>query len=834
MAGLGQYAGSFASGFGQRMDYWREEDKKLSKQHKDAVDAIHQFARNNPYATQKDLENYASKSGVPDWQNVLGKGGYERLANHLQQERDYKRTTRENAATTFANQLTTFDQSQDKYFTELKLQEHEIFKKEMDRRLGASPFLKIPMSEDKIGEIATATAKFLSGRHPQLNFDEVRELYDYKSRLQQRAQNRQDKATAAARLIETMIAENPSKYSQPGEIEKLRKEVREANRFGPEVELISDERARQIQAAASEAQATVNFENQTQMRQKLHALLQKHSLSWTEADTQLDGRAWEDAKQVLRDMGIDEAKQEVFLSAFNPTRLKQEAEEAWLSSKSTQISNLAKQYRTVEELMVGLGARGYQLSQRTTDWLDGQIKANAHARRQNREKYIIEEIAFQFGNVRDTYHNVMRGDTEDFEAWRAEINNAKGSAWGEISMKEILQAIYRVEIKTLQTELKAAKQIMINNNGYDSSVDLNTTGRSEAIAQQLNKLQEELIYSVIDHDLIHHSGSVSALAEYIRKNNILADPTQQVNLYTQATKLMARIMADPNNSAVLIAQTPEEKNRLEQWKQYEIAGGLLDNPGGHISDLRKDINGDSKKPMFTGIQANLDNLVKHYQEGSWNIGDQRQALANLSKDKEKLRKQIRAEEVLLETYGSGLSQKHYTEMLGLIKNAQEMYVKITAQIDAAGGETGKKQGEVTDKSGLSVDTQSFDLNSFLSKIKTKADAMEEYRETAYRRDDIYRGTVSLGVQKARDQMEKDERFLKQLNNMIATYQAGRQMAGRPNVPLLEILGKEGVEEFKRVRDRDYNAIIDQSIISRKEVSSNSIFGDRGIYDRPIP
>ena len=801
MAGLGQYAGSFAAGFGQGMDDWREEDKKLSKQHKDAVDAIYQFARNNPQATQKDLENYASKIGVPDGENVLGEGGYERLANHLQQERNYKRTTRENAATTFANQLTTFDQGQDKYFTELKLQEHEIFKKEMDRRLGASPFLKIPMSEDKIGEIATATAKFLSDRHPQMNFDKVRELYDSTSRLQQRAQNRQTKATAAARLIETMIAENPSKYSQPGEIEKLRKEVREANRFGPEVELISDERARQIQAAASEAQATLNFGNQTQNRQKLHALLQTHSLSWTEADTQLGGRAWEDAKQVLRDMGIDGAKQDVFLSAFNPTRLKQETEEAWMSDKSTQISNLAKQYGTVEGLMVGLGGRHLQLSQQTIDWINSQIQVNAPAREQNRDNFIINQMARKFANPRTVYHNVMQGNTKEFDAWIEELNNAK-STWGEVSREDILQIIHINQYAALRAELGADYAKLGNPYDQDRTPDMVSIVKSEGASQQLNELQQELLYTVINFDLINDKKSVSALAERIRKNNILADTTQPVNMLKQAEQLMTQVRADPN-SAITIARTREEEHKIKEEKRIKTATDFLADPGGHISDFENDISGNSEKPMFGGIQADLDNLAKQSKQGDWSIGWQRQALANLRGESAKLREQIEAEQILLKRYGSGLPQRHYTEMQDNIKNAQKKRDAIVQRINEAEKSIGENQTKVTEESGLVVDARTFDLASLLGKIQTKWDTLDE--EISSRQSNvsyvISDADIDAGVRMVENQMKDDKRILEEINNKI-------KAAGSPNVPLVEIIGEEGVQQYIAIRDRNYNAIID--------------------------
>ena len=830
MAGLGQYAGSFAAGFGQGLDDWREEDKKLSEQHKDAVDAIYQFARNNPQATQKDLENYASKSGVIDWKNLLGPTGFVDLAAELQRKRDlaqeevdYRKLERKNAATTFANQLTVFNQSQDKHFTQLKLDEHKLFMEEMEKRLGFQKFMAQPMSDDQIKAIADAIEIDLSNKYPQMDFSDDRANYDYQSRLQKRAQTRQDKATRAAAYIEEAVAENPNKYSQAGELDKLREEVRKANGFGPEVKLITDERARKIVNAAAEAEVLSNFENQKQRRQKLYALLEKHSLSWTEADAQLGGRAGEDAQQALRDMGIiDEVKQEVFLSAFNPTRLKQEAEEAWMSDNSKEISNLAKQYGTVEGLMVGLGGRGYQFSQQTIDWINGQIQVNAPARRQNRDNFVLNQMARKFANPRTVYHNVMRGDTEDFEAWIEELNNAK-STWGEISKEDILQIIYINQFTALQAELGEDYTKLGNTYDQASIPDMVSIVKSEGLSQQLNELQQELLYTAINFDLINDKKSVSALAEYIRKNDFLADTTQPVNMLKQAEQLMAQVRADPN-SAVTIAQTREEIHKIKEEKRIKTATDFLADPGGHISDFEDDINGNSEKPMFGGIQADLDNLAKQSKQGDWSIGWQRQALANLRRESEELREQIVAEQILLKKYGSGLPQKHYTEMQNNIKNAQKKRDAIVQRINEAEKSIGENQIKVTEESGLLVDARTFDLTSLLGKIQTKWDTIEE--DISRRQPNvsyvISDTDIGVGVRMAEDQMKEDKRILEEMNNKI-------KAAGSPDLPLVEIpgIGEEGVRQYIEIRDRDYNTTIVPRSRSRSpmEQLESSLRGD---------
>ena len=742
MAGLGQYAGSFASGFGQRMDYWREEDKKLSKQHQED-------ARFKQWEIEK--------------------------ANDAEDRN-----------------------------TTLRTQEHDLFKRELEERLSKHEFLKQPgMTPEQIRGIAANTEKYLSNLYPQMDFTKVRETYDYKGRREQRALNWQTKATAATRLIENTITENPSKYSQPGEIKKLLADVGRQNGFASNVQLISDERARQLIAVASEAQATLDYENQTQRRQKLHALLQTHSLSWTEADTQLGGRAWEDAKQVLRDMGIDGAKQDVFLSAFNPTRLKQEAEEAWMSDKSTQISNLAKQYGTVEGLMVGLGGRHLQLSQQTIDWINGQIQVNAPAREQNRDNFIINQMARKFANPRTVYHNVMQGNTKEFDAWIEELNNAK-STWGEVSREDILQIIHINQYAALQAELGADYAKLGNTHDQASTPDMVSIVKSEGMSQQLNELQQELLYTVINFDLINDKKSVSALAERIRKNNILADTTQPVNMLKQAEQLMTQVRADPN-SAITIARTREEEHKIKEEKRIKIATDFLADPGGHISNFEDDINGNSEKPMFGGIQADLDNLAKQSKQGDWSIGWQRQALANLRGESEKLREQIVAEQILLKRYGSGLPQKHYTQMQNNIKNAQKKRDAIVQRINEAEKSIGENQTKVTEESGLLFDARTFDLASLLGKIQTKWDTLEE--EISSRQSNvsyvISDADIAVGVRMAEGRMQADKRILEEINNKI-------KAAGSPNLPLVEIpgIGPEGVRLIQEILDRDYNAIID--------------------------
>jgi hypothetical protein len=518
-------------------------------------------------------------------------------------------------------------------------------------------------------------------------------------------------------------------------------------------------------------------------------------------------------------------KQEVFLSAFNPTRLKQEAEEAWMADNSKKISNLAKQYGTVEGLMVGLGGRGYQLSQQTIDWINGQIQVNAPARGQNRDNFVLNQMARKFANPRTVYHNVMRGDTEDFEAWIEELNNAK-STWGEISKEDILQIIYINQFTALQAELGEDYTKLGNTYDQASIPDMVSIVKSEGLSQQLNELQQELLYSAINFGLINDRKSVSALAEYIRKNDLLADTTQPVNMLKQAEQLMAQVRADPN-SAVTIAQTREEIYKIKEEKRIKTATDFLDDPGGHISDFEDDINGNSEKPMFGGIQADLDNLAKQSKQGDWSIGWQRQALANLRRESEELREQIVAEQILLKKYGSGLPQKHYTEMQNNIKNAQKKRDAIVQRINEAEKSIGENQIKVTEESGLLVDARTFDLTSLLGKIQTKWDALEE--EISRRQPGVHHysdADIGAGVRMAKDQMEEDKRILEEINNKIIA-------AGSPNLPLVEIpgIGEEGVRQYIEIRDRDYNTTMDPGSrsLSPMERLESSLRGD----DRPL-
>lgn len=767
MAGLGQYAGSFAAGFGQGMDDWREEDKKLSKQHQED-------ARFKQWEIEK--------------------------ANDAEDRN-----------------------------TKLRTQEHDLFKKELEERLSKHKFLKQPgMTPEQIRGIAANTEEYLSNLYPQLDFTKVRETYDYKGRREQRALNWQTKATAATRLIENTITENPSKYSQQGEIKKLLADVGRQNGFDSNVQLISDERVRQLIAAAVKTEASRKAENQLKRQTDLRGQLEGQALFWDEAAMAApEGPAWQAAREALARLGItNPVEQGVYLESFNPTGMKSEAEAKWMSDKSTQISNAAKQYGTAKELIVGVGGSGYKLSQQTIDWINSQIQVNAPAREQNRDNFIINQMARKFANPRTVYHNVMGGDTKEFDAWVEELNNAK-STWGEISKEDILQIIYINQFTALRAELGADYAKLGNPYDQDRTPDMVSIVKSEGASQQLNELQQELLYSVINFDLINDKKSVSALAEHIRKNNILADTTQPVNMLKQAEQLMAQVRADPN-SAITIARTREEEHKIKEEKRIKTATDFLADPGGHISNFEDDINGDSEKPMFGGIQANLDNLAKQSKQGDWSIGWQRQALANLRGESAKLREQIVAEQILLKRYGSGLPQKHYTQMQDNIKNAQEKRDAIVQRINEAEKSIGENQTKVTEESGLLVDARTFDLASLLGKIQTKWDTLEE--EISSRQSNvsyvISDADINVGVRMVEDQMKEDKRILEEINNKI-------KAAGSPNLPLVEIpgIGEEGVQQYIEIRDRDYNTTIDPRSRSRspmKQLDSSL----RGDYRQP--
>ncbi len=770
MAGLGQYAGSFASGFGQRMDYWREEDKKLSKQH------------------QEDAR-------FKQWE------------------------------------IDTANKAEDRNTT-LRTQEHDLFKKELEERLSKHKFLKQPgMTPEQIRGIAANTEEYLSNLYPQLDFTKVRETYDYKGRREQRALNWQTKATAATRLIENTITENPSKYSQQGEIKKLLADVGRQNGFDSNVQLISDERVRQLIAAAVKTEASRKAENQLKRQTDLRGQLEGQALFWDEAAMAPEGPAWQAARAALARMDItNPVEQNVYLESFNPTGMKSEAEAKWMSDNSEQISNAAKQYGTAKELIVGVGGSGYKLSQQTIDWINSQIQVNAPAREQNRDNFIINQMARKFANPRTVYHNVMQDNTKEFDAWIEELNNAK-STWGEVSREDILQIIHINQYAALQAELGADYAKLGNPYDQATTPDMVSIVKSEGMSQQLNELQQELLYTVINFDLINDRKSVSALAEHIRKNNILADTTQPVNMLKQAEQLMAQVRADPN-SAITIAQTREEIHKIKEEKRIKTATDFLADPGGHISDFEDDINGNSEKPMFGGIQANLDNLAKQSKQGDWSIGEQRQALANLRGESAKLREQIEAEQILLKRYGSGLPQRHYTEMQDNIKNAQKKRDAIVQRINEAEKSIGENQTKVTEESGLLVDARTFDLASLLGKIQTKWDTLEE--EISSRQSNvsyvISDADIAVGVRMAEGRMQADKRILEEINNKI-------KAAGSPNLPLVEIpgIGPEGVRLIQEILDRDYNTTLAPGWRSRSPMKQleRSLRGDyrqQGNYD----
>ncbi len=770
MAGLGQYAGSFASGFGQRMDYWREEDKKLSKQH------------------QEDAR-------FKQWE------------------------------------IDTANKAEDRNTT-LRTQEHDLFKKELEERLSKHKFLKQPgMTPEQIRGIAANTEEYLSNLYPQLDFTKVRETYDYKGRREQRALNWQTKATAATRLIENTITENPSKYSQQGEIKKLLADVGRQNGFDSNVQLISDERVRQLIAAAVKTEASRKAENQLKRQTDLRGQLEGQALFWDEAAMAPEGPAWQAARAALARMDItNPVEQNVYLESFNPTGMKSEAEAKWMSDNSEQISNAAKQYGTAKELIVGVGGSGYKLSQQTIDWINSQIQVNAPAREQNRDNFIINQMARKFANPRTVYHNVMQDNTKEFDAWIEELNNAK-STWGEVSREDILQIIHINQYAALQAELGTDYAKLGNPHDQDRTPDMVSIVKSEGMSQQLNELQQELLYTVINFDLINDKKSVSALAEHIRKNNILADTTQPVNMLKQAEQLMAQVRADPN-SAITIAQTREEIHKIKEEKRIKTATDFLADPGGHISDFEDDINGNSEKPMFGGIQANLDNLAKQSKQGDWSIGEQRQALANLRGESAKLREQIEAEQILLKRYGSGLPQRHYTEMQDNIKNAQKKRDAIVQRINEAEKSIGENQTKATEESGLLFDARTFDLASLLGKIQTKWDTLEE--EISSRQSNvsyvISDADIAVGVRMAEGRMQADKRILEEINNKI-------KAAGSPNLPLVEIpgIGPEGVRLIQEILDRDYNTTLAPGWRSRSPMKQleRSLRGDyrqQGNYD----
>ena len=794
MAGLGQYAGSFAAGFGQGMDDWREEDKKLSKQHKDAVDAIHQFARNNPYATQKDLENYASKSGVPDWQNVLGKGGLERLAAELHRKRGREQDTIDRARVIEGRE-------DNKYFTELRLQEHEIFIKEMDRRLGLQKFMEMPMSEDKIGDIADATAEFLSGRHPQLDFDEVRKLYDYKSRLQQRAQNRQDKATKAAAYIEDAIAKNPNKYSLDGEFDKLRKEVREIYGFGPEVPLVTNKRAEQLVAAAVKAEGSRKAENLLKIQDDLRTQLNGQALFWRPEDAMGDeSPAWQAARAALVRLGItNPAEQNIHLNSFDPLGMKREAEAKLRLDNTQGVADLAKTHNTVEGLIKSMGWEGYHLSDETINWLDGQIKAKTQARNTNRATEITDSIEGGLPNLQNIYQNYMGGDTERLDEFLKKLNETYAGTWGKVDEEEVLVAIQRKLLPGAIAGIEKQKTALSASSGYtvDSKV-LRSAASTDILGQGLNDFQAELIYSLIDQAAITDIKTVSQVAQYIRQNNILSDARKgqtHVNIRQESLKVIREMS---KNSSISFVETDEAVAKRREWQKVMAIESLLYNPDDYIANLRKDVKGekgDGNGDWFIAIKRDLTNLQR---QKDWTMLNRVNAVSKLNATRAVLLGEIQNEEAMLEKFGGGIHHEYYKDMLELIEEAKKEMVDITKEIVKV--EQGNKvdSANITEESDMpdssfNVDAQLKNINDKLKALKLK---LLSSGNTNYKRtEDV---VIKYGMGEAMAQADDDKNFLNRLKVILSDYP--------PGIPLVQILSPAELEKLKQIMARNYEAI----------------------------
>ena len=90
--GLGAYMGDFAKGFADREDYWRDQKRKdQDDQRRDraslatAATTLNNYIRQNPQATEADIEAFARNLHPSGAAGILGAGGLQRAHQANQQ-----------------------------------------------------------------------------------------------------------------------------------------------------------------------------------------------------------------------------------------------------------------------------------------------------------------------------------------------------------------------------------------------------------------------------------------------------------------------------------------------------------------------------------------------------------------------------------------------------------------------------------------------------------------------------------------------------------------------------------------------------------------------------
>jgi len=797
--GLGAYMGDFAKGFADREDYWRDQKRKdKDEQRRDraslatAATTLNNYIRQNPQATEADIEAFSRTLHPGGSKAIFGSGWLERAAAHNAEILARKKRTEERADATadlqYQNALLQNASTVDSLFTNA-----------LNETLASSPFGEQAMQTGQMIQVIDGTFKQLTDRYPHLDFTNAKKRYGEayaKTRLQKRATNKSKAREVASQQLQEEIISNPSLYSDPKNVEALRKRIRVANGFDENFVILEDAQVKDLLSKVTQKLNEQQWEQNLTRKTKIEDMMRNHAHGWASSDlvtTDNESVVLQQARSMLTAQGItDPEQQAIWLQNFDPVALKNQAEEKLKGDYSTRLDALAKTHDNVEALKESMGWASHKFTNEFESFLEGKITSNANARRVERTKQVASALHNDFPNATNVIANALAGDDQELNEWITQYNESNPYQQG-ITKDELYTAVQRVDLKRFQADLKAQGDAMVDAAGerFKVPTEIAKSGNIDAIAGAMNltAVQRDLLTVMVNDGLISSQGQLNNYAQYIKENAVLGEWNETgegVNLAA-----MGRSIA---------AKTLTERQMADQvlWNQIRSEMDFVNDPDNHLQEFQSDIDGE-----FIG---NIEDAINRLEKESENYGfAQRNRLIELIRSKQllPLRKEITDLESRIAKYGTAVPE-YYDNFINALNLAKQKESALTQRLNAIDESFVEQRNQSQSVQTFGVDSGDFTGTTggtgqqYLAEINSRIQQAGDLSKQMYNTGNYGGAVLDIAKQEYLHYLQKHRKAIREINNAISNWKADPQNVG--NVPLNEILSEAQLNALEEIKN----------------------------------
>jgi len=757
---LGAYMGEFVAGMQKREDYWRDLESKAAVQ-------LQSYIKNNPYATQADVKNFAKSLGVMNVRDVITDSSIQRA---LQVNRDniawqdekkaaqrkdweykedaagfaknrdaqatesneYEITQRPNKERATELQIKAAESTQQNNMINSVARGEELFESKLQEALG-EPLHTAKRSTGEISDIAVQVAARLKAQFPALGevFDKSATAIQRtsQSRLDKRNSVREQYRAKAANEFERWLADpkNASQIEGPNSanvIAQAEARFKSANGIkddastGEPVRLLSEDQINQAINAATQAKLIKDRQMFATIHSDLNNALGNAALKWTAGQVSGGERSgprgptgpYQEAAMILQGYGYNDEIVKEFLQTWNPGQHRADEWRSAMNSNAQFIRSLVKTHTSLDTVIDRLGWSGYDVPQEHLDSISAALSepSNVAERKQARSNIIKDEILLAMPNIERVYLDYLEGDMTQIEALTKELNDGELKHYGDVTPDEVLQLIHQTEFdrqsKNVDADMRAAV----------SSIPAGSTVKRE-------RLEAEIVaQGIVGGDFKLKPDEKQLMLSVVNRGYI-----QNYNQLDIAIKWLKNTeegqeFANSLGDTSVLGKAETFFGTLKQYAPFASAYASVDQQKLAVlknyqikAEMLRNPGLYAEKwashvdnQMFSNLEMEIAN-VKSLVSGPHTNTELETASARLEQEKARITKKIYGEIDKLDDIGSGLPKDEYQNIRETIARAQKNKNDYVAQITNI---LQKREADVSERTEASKQELGYDTS----------------------------------------------------------------------------------------------------------------------------